>query len=77
MSLAEQVSNTFKARDYIVEQIGQAVPGTDLVEILAYAMTEDGMEDMTLDEVKDLVITVAKQRIEAYEVLKDATSDPL
>lgn len=57
----------FEARDQIVEAIGQAVPGTDLVEILARSIAGEEMDGMTTDEVRALVITVARQRIEQQE----------
>lgn len=59
----EHILNTYKARDMIVAEIGQAVPGTDLIEVLAYALSGDLEDEVTLEEVKQTVFTVARQRI--------------
>lgn len=58
------IQATFEARDIIAAEVSP-VPGTDLIEILAHAIVEDGADDMTLEEVTALVITVAKQRTES------------
>lgn len=61
-TLGERIEATYKARDWIVEQVGGPVPGTDLIEVLAGAMTGELDTDMTLEEVQQLVLTVVAQR---------------
>jgi len=65
--IVTQIENTYKARDMIVEKMGGPVPGTDLVTVLAAALTDDGLEGMTVDEVFELVCTVVTQRREGTE----------
>jgi hypothetical protein len=62
-NLSEYAENIYKARDWIVEKVGGPAD-LDLVEVLASAMTDDEIDGMTVDEVKELVLTIARQRDE-------------
>lgn len=65
MAVSNELANYYTARDLITEATGQAVPGIDLIEVLADALTTySGMEGTPLKDIQELVITVARQRNE-------------
>lgn len=70
-SLGEQIANFYLARDYIVEQCGGPVMGTDLIEVLAGAMNGQLDSDMTVDEVRELVCNVQRQRQAEHKTRRD------
>lgn len=60
---AAYIRNVFVAKNELAEALGQAIPGTDLIEVYAAAITDGGSLDMTVEEVKELCLTVARQRL--------------
>lgn len=64
---SELAAAHFEAKNWIVDQVGGPVPGTDLIEVLAAAIVGDINEadtEMTLEDVQELVLTVVRQRRE-------------
>lgn len=62
--MMQHIEAMFEAKNELAEALGQAVPGLDLIEVFANAKVSEGLDDMSVDEVRELVLTVARQRIE-------------
>lgn len=63
-NVTEIVNATFEAKRRLSVHF-TPIPGIDLIEVLADAIVQKGLDGMNVDEVEDLCVTVGKQRIAA------------